>query len=112
MSRLLLALFLMVSATCFGASSANLLVDKNCKIWAEIAQTVVQGKNEGLSKDQILGDLTRGFTSQKVKQEVIDSVIMNMGLVYDQQPRGRNPQDIYDATYLACWAHAYSNAAR
>ena len=112
MSRLLLAFALMVSTTCFAASSANLLVDKNCKIWGEIAQTVVKGKNEGFTKDRILGDLRKGLTNQKVKQEIIDSVLMNMDLVYDQQPKGREPQEIYDATYLACWAHAYTKAAR
>jgi len=112
MSRLLLALILLASTTCFSASSANLLIDKNCKIWGEIAKTVMQGKREGLTKDQILGDLSNGLTGQKIKKEIVDSVLLNMGLLYDQQPKWREPQEMYDATYLACWAQAYTKQGR
>jgi len=31
---------------------------------------------------------------------------LNMGKMWDEQPKGRNPDEMYNATYLACWTRA------
>lgn len=110
MSRILLALALLSSTVCFAASSAQLKIHQNCDNLGQIAQVVVIGKNEGRTKESILNDLRKRLTELKVNGNTIDEVVRNMGLVYDQQPRGRDPGEIYTATYLACWEKTYERA--
>lgn len=112
MSKLLLALILLISTACFAASSAQLKIHQNCDNWGQIAKVVVIGKNEGRTKEDVLGNIRNRLTDLKVNNTVIDDVILNMSLVYDQQPRGRNPEDIYTATYLACWEKTYEKGSK
>ena len=106
MKRSLLVGLLLLPLTCFSASSGHVLIEQNCRAWAQVAKVVMSGKNQNLTKEQVLGAVKNQLAEKGSAQKALDEVMLNMGKMWDEQPKGRNPDEMYNATYLACWTRA------
>lgn len=108
LARFLILVVLALPISVCAASSERVRVDNNCKAWGYIAKQVADGRNNGQTKQEALDDVTKELKAAKIAQAAINDVNLTMGKMWDELPEGMQDLDeIFNATYLACWTRYY-----
>jgi len=101
--KLLVASTLILFSTfCFGASSAKLLKDRNCRVWASHAAATIDGRNVNKTLEELLTEFETNLKTNGVGQSSIDQVKKVMTDLYNTAPKDVDGYQAFAEVYSAC----------